>query len=388
VIVVGEAPAGEPGVQAWAALMAAASPEYVIAATDPESMACCTSPAAPPARPKGAIHVHRAVVAHFATGRYALDLHDDDVFWCTADPGWVTGTSYGIIAPLVHGVTSVVDEAEFDAETLVRACSQRERVSVWYTAPTAIRMMMKLGAERAARARPVGLRFMASVGEPLNPEAVVWGRGLRAAVPRQLVADRDRRHHDRQHRRRWTSSPARWASRCRASRPPSCGAREGGGVRSSRPGVEGELALRRRLAVDDARLPRRGRALPQVLRRRLVPHRRPGAARRRRLLLVRRPRRRRHQVGRPPDRPLRGGERADGAPGGGRGRRDRQARSGVGEIVKAFVALKPGFEPSEALRRELLGHARKRLGAAVAPKEIEFRANLPRRAAARSCGAC
>ena len=67
-------------------------------------------------KPKGAVHVHQAVVAHHATARFALDFHPDDVFWCTADPGWVTGTSYGIIAPLTHGLTSIVDEADFDAE--------------------------------------------------------------------------------------------------------------------------------------------------------------------------------------------------------------------------------------------------------------------------------
>ena len=80
---------------------------------------CCTSPAAPPARPKGAVHVHEAVVAHHATGGSPLDLRPDDVFWCTADPGWVTGTSYGIIAPLTLGVTSIVDEGDFDAGALV-----------------------------------------------------------------------------------------------------------------------------------------------------------------------------------------------------------------------------------------------------------------------------
>ena len=80
---------------------------------------CCTSRAARPARPKGAVHVHEAVVAHHATGALALDLHPDDVFWCTADPGWVTGTSYGIIAPLTHGVTLVVDEARVRRRALV-----------------------------------------------------------------------------------------------------------------------------------------------------------------------------------------------------------------------------------------------------------------------------
>ena len=88
--------------------------------------------------PKGAVHVHEAVVAHHATGVSALDLHPDDVFWCTADPGWVTGTSYGIIAPLTHGVTSVVDEADFDADRWYRILAE-QRVTVWYTAPTAIR---------------------------------------------------------------------------------------------------------------------------------------------------------------------------------------------------------------------------------------------------------
>ena len=99
--------------------------------------------------PKGAIHVHGAVTMHYITGLYALDLHPDDIFWCTADPGWVTGTSYGVIAPLLHGVTSIVDEAEFDAERWYRIL-QDEGVTVWYTAPTAIRMLIKAGPELRA----------------------------------------------------------------------------------------------------------------------------------------------------------------------------------------------------------------------------------------------
>ena len=120
------------------------------------------------------MHVHEAVVAHHITGKLALDLHPDDVFWCTADPGWVTGTSYGIIAPLTNGVTSIVDEAEFDAERWY-GILQDQKVTVWYTAPTAIRMLMKAGAEIARKYDLGALRFLASVGEPLNPEAVVWG---------------------------------------------------------------------------------------------------------------------------------------------------------------------------------------------------------------------
>ena len=130
-------------------------------------------------RPKGAIHVHDAIVTHFITGLYALDLHPQDRFWCTADPGWVTGTSYGILAPLAHGVTNIVVEAEFDAPTWYGVLA-KERVTVWYTAPTAIRMMMKLGREALQDLDLSALRFMASVGEPLNPEAVV---GLRRRWP-------------------------------------------------------------------------------------------------------------------------------------------------------------------------------------------------------------
>ena len=87
----------------------------------------------------------------------------------------MTGTSYGIIAPLTIGVTSIVDEAEFDAERWYRIL-QEQRITVWYTAPTAIRMLMKAGVELARKFDTAALRFLASVGEPLNPEAVVWGQ--------------------------------------------------------------------------------------------------------------------------------------------------------------------------------------------------------------------
>ncbi len=124
--------------------------------------------------PKGALHVHDAVVGHYVTGRYALDLQADDVCWCTADPGWVTGTSYGIVAPLVCGVTLISDEAEFDAARWYQILDN-EKVSVWYTAPTAIRMLMKSGTELARDHNYARLRFMASVGEPLSPDCVRWG---------------------------------------------------------------------------------------------------------------------------------------------------------------------------------------------------------------------
>ncbi|MEZ5417748.1 MAG: AMP-binding protein [Vicinamibacterales bacterium] len=119
---------------------------------------------------KGAVHVHEAVLVHYATGRDVPDPHPDDVFWCTADPGWVTvGTSYGIVAPLLHGVTSIVDDADFDAERWVMACCRTSRrVSVWHTAPTAIRRLMRILGRPADRFDLSALRLAHSVGEPPN----------------------------------------------------------------------------------------------------------------------------------------------------------------------------------------------------------------------------
>ena len=130
--------------------MATASDSFETVRTGPEDMALAALHQRHDRTPKGAVHVHEAVVAHHITGQLALDLHPDDVFWCTADPGWVTGTSYGIISPLTNGATLIVDQAEFDAERWYRIL-QEQKVTVWYTAPTAIRMLMKVGAEVAKR---------------------------------------------------------------------------------------------------------------------------------------------------------------------------------------------------------------------------------------------
>jgi acetyl-CoA synthetase len=116
VLLVGDgAPELPTGTRALAPLLKQASaPTYEIPPTDPEDPALLHFTSGTTGRPKGAVHVHDAVVAHHATARFALDLGPDDVFWCTADPGWVTGTSYGIVAPLTCGVTMIVDEADYD----------------------------------------------------------------------------------------------------------------------------------------------------------------------------------------------------------------------------------------------------------------------------------
>jgi acetyl-CoA synthetase len=126
-------------------------------------------------KPKGALHVHSALIAQYLTAREVLDLRPGDVYWCNADPGWVTGTSYGIVGPWSNGITQVVLDAGFAAQAWY-GFIQKHRVSVWYSSPTAIRMLMREGVELARRYDLSSLRHLCSVGEPLNPEAVAWSR--------------------------------------------------------------------------------------------------------------------------------------------------------------------------------------------------------------------
>ena len=124
--------------------------------------------------PKGAVHLHRAVQGHISTARSILGLSQGDRYWCTADPGWVTGTSYGLIAPLACGATSIVDAGEFDARRWLGILAG-QRIQVWYTSPTALRMLRSAGASVLAGHDLSALRHVASVGEPLNPEVIEWG---------------------------------------------------------------------------------------------------------------------------------------------------------------------------------------------------------------------
>jgi acetyl-CoA synthetase len=363
----------------FARLMDRASEKFETARTDPEDMALLHFTSGTTGRPKGAVHVHGAVLTHYITGRYALDLHSEDVFWCTADPGWVTGTSYGIIAPLLHGVTSVVDEAEFDAERWYRILEE-QRVTVWYTAPTAIRMLMKTGAEVAHKRSYPALRFIASVGEPLNPEAVWWGEEtLKLPI----------------HDNWWqTETGGIMISNFAALdvKPGSMGLpipgveacivehRESGDKVKiiDQPDVEGELALRA--------------GWPSMFRGYLHEEERYRKCFRDGWYLSGDLAKRDADgyywfVGRADDVIKSAGhligpfevesalmEHPAVAEAGVIGKPDPT----VGEMVKAFISLKQGFTPSEALKLEILGHARKRLGAAVAPKEIEIKPSLPK----------
>ncbi|HLC42330.1 MAG TPA: acetate--CoA ligase [Methylomirabilota bacterium] len=374
----GGAETSVPGTKDYRALMTAASDEFTIGPTDPEDHALLHFTSGTTGAPKGAIHVHEAVVAHHITGKLALDFHPEDIFWCTADPGWVTGTSYGIIAPLTDLVTSIIDEGDFDAERWYKIL-QDQRVTVWYTAPTAIRMMMKAGAELVKKYDTSALRFLSSVGEPLNPEAVIWGQeafglpfhdnwwqtetggimianfasmdvrpgsmgrpipGIEAMIVRKIGKDRIEIIDEPNAQGELALRPG-WPSMFRGywgepERYKKCFV---GGVY-----LTGDLAKRDRdgyfwfVGRADDVIKTSGHLIgPFEVESILMEHKAVAEA---------------GVIGKP----------------------DPVAM----EVVKAFVSLKRGYEPTPELRRELLAFARSRLGAVVAPKEIDFTSSLPK----------
>ncbi|MDF2234833.1 acetate--CoA ligase [Albimonas sp. CAU 1670] len=374
VLIVGEdAP---EGCVALAPAMRGASAAFETVRTGPEDPALIHFTSGTTGKPKGVVHVHDAVRYHAFSGREALDLRPGAIYWCTADPGWVTGTSYGIVAPLVNRARMIVDEAEFDLERWY-ATIAREKVEVWYTAPTAIRMMMRSG-EAAAKAWDLSsLRFLASVGEPLNPEAVIWSQKAFGQP-----------FHDN-----WWQTET--GGIMIANRPGM--AVKPGSMGRPMPGIDaavvehrgeavallgddevGELALRpgwpsmmRGYLHEEARF-RKAFADGWYLSGDLVRRDAEGYF---------------WFVGRADDLIKTSGhlvgpfevenaliEHEAVAEAGVIGVPDETA----GEVVKAYVTLNPGFEPGEALEREIRGHARKRLGPAVAPREVVFRRSLPK----------
>ena len=150
-------------------------------------------------QPKGAQHVHCSLIAQYLTTKWVLDLQHDDIYWCTADPGWVTGTTYGIIGPWALRRHPVRARLRLQRRRAGTSSSQNHRVTVWYSAPTAIRSLMKEGRRGRQAARPL------LAAPPLQRRRAAQrrggdlvGEGLRPAVPRHLLADRDRLHHDHQ----------------------------------------------------------------------------------------------------------------------------------------------------------------------------------------------
>jgi acetyl-CoA synthetase len=366
-----------PGTHDLRQLLDQASDDFPVAATTADSPSLLHFTSGTTGTPKGALHVHGAALTHLVTGKYALDLHPEDVFWCTADPGWVTGTSYGILAPLLLGVTSVIDCAEFDAVRWY-GILRSEKVSVWYTAPTAIRLLMKAGDQLARAHSYPDLRFIASVGEPLNPEAVWWGKEV-LGLP----------IHDN-----WWQTETGGIMLANTAALPI----KPGSMGQPLPGIEAAIVHRR----EDGSLEMLGdEAIGELALRQPWP----GMFR---AYLNQEERYRRCFAG---DWYLSGDLARRDADGyyWFVGRSDDVIKSAghligpfevesallehpavaeaavigkpdpvLGETVKAFVSLKGGYRASAELHDELLGHARKRLGAAVAPKELDILDSLPR----------
>jgi acetyl-CoA synthetase len=177
IIVVDGDTLSEEGIFGLKDLMYAASPEYVAPLTSAETPSVLHYTSGSTGKPKGVLHCHGSIISQNMTTREVLGLTLDDVFWCTADQGWVTGTSYGIIGPWSLGVTQVHYGGGYDAREWMDLLV-RERISVWYSAPTALRMLMREDEAIFSEADLSHLRHIFSVGEPLNPEVIHWSRRL------------------------------------------------------------------------------------------------------------------------------------------------------------------------------------------------------------------
>jgi acetyl-CoA synthetase len=324
-------------------------------------------------KPKGVLHVHNAMIQHYQTAKWVLDLKEDDIYWCTADPGWVTGTSYGIFGPWLCGASSVIVGGRFSPDAWYQTI-QDFGVTVWYSAPTAFRMLMGAGDEIVKKYDLSSLRHILSVGEPLNPEVIRWGMKVF-----------ERRIHDT-----WwmTETGAHLICNypCMEIKPGSMG-KPIPGVKAAiiddqgnelPPYRMGNLAIKKgwpsmmktiwnnpqkyesyfigdwyvsgdsaymdedgyfwfQGRVDDVINTSGERVGPFEVESKLVEH--PAVAEA-------------GVIGKPD--PVRG------------------------EIIKAFISLREGYEPSEELKEDIRQFVKKGLAAHAAPREIEFRDKLPK----------
>ena len=363
----------EDGVVLWDEVVGSQATDFDIEQTGPEDWSVMHYTSGTTGKPKGAAHVHKSIISQYATGKYVLDLHDDDIYWCTADPGWVTGTSYGMFAPWSNGVTSLVYEGGFSASHWY-SLIEKYRVTVWYTAPTAIRMLMKAGEDVVKKHDLSSLRYTMSVGEPLNPEAVVWGEKV-IGLP----------FHDN-----WwqTETGAIMIANYPAMeiRPGSMGRPFPGiepGIIDEQgnvlpPGEEGDLAVRpgwpsmfriywNKKEMYDSRF-RNGWYITGDRARMDADGYYWFVGRSDDVINTAG-----HLVG-PFEVESALIEHPAVAEAGVIGKPDPVAM----EVVKAFVSLKEGYEPTDQLRRELIRFSRDRLGSAVAPREIDFLPGLPK----------
>lgn len=354
----------------------AACPPAPTRPTAPETPAFLHFTSGTTGTPKGVLHSHSAVVAEMLTARQVFGLVPDDVYWCTADPGWITNTAYAQIAPLANGCMVVVDEAEFDPRRWYGILKD-EKVTVWYTTPTNIRMMMRYGAALARVYKENSLRVAASVGEPLNPEAVAWGEKA-LGVP---FLDT------------W------WQTETGSIAIANCpGRAKAGSMGMPLPGVVasvinrdlsrirpveqpdevGELALRADLPSMFTAYVGEGANYQSsfvdgwYLTGDLVRRDADGCF---------------WFVGRADDM-IKSASHTIGPFEVECGLMDHPAVAEIGvvgkpdlllrEVPVAFISLNPGFEPGEALRVELLTFARQSLGGAMAPREIHFVESMPK----------
>lgn len=357
--------------------LAKASSEFIIPPTDPRDPALLHFTSGTTGMPKGALHVHGAVLTHYTTGKLVLDFHPGDIFWCTADPGWVTGTSYGIISPLVNGVTNVVDEAEFDAARWYSILDEH-KVNIWYTAPTAIRRLMRMHVSPRKQYNLDHLRLVLSVGEPLHAEAVRWGQET-FGVP---VLDN------------WwqTETGGIMISNFRTMpvRPGSMG--------KPLPGVEAAIAEITTDSLNIINEPGRNGHLvlkggwPSMFVNYLNEEERYRKCFRGEWYVTGDLANRDADgyfwfIGRADDIIKTSGHLVGPfevestlmdhpmvAEAGVIGKPDPV----IGEIIKAFIVLKPGHTPDEAVKLDIIAHARRKLGTAVAPKEVSFVQSLPK----------
>lgn len=358
-------------------LMLKSSSAFTIPATDENDPALLHFTSGTTGMPKGALHVHRAVLTHVVTGKLVLDFHPDDIYWCTADPGWVTGTSYGIISPLVNGITNIVDEDEFDAARWYSILEEHQ-VNVWYTAPTAIRRLMRMNIKPRKQYDLEQLRLILSVGEPLHAQAVSWGEET-FGMP---ILDN------------WwqTETGGIMISNYRSLpvRPGSMG--------KPLPGIEAAIAKVTDSGIEIISEPDKEGHLvlkkgwPSMFQGYLHEEERYAKCFRDGWYITGDLARCDADgyywfVGRADDIIKTSGhmvgpfevesclmEHAAVAEAAVIGKPDPM----IGEIVKAFVVLKPKNAGTDTMKLDIIAHARKKLGAAVAPKEITFIETLPK----------